>query len=74
MKKNFFINILFFNFSFFQVIIYFPNYLFKESLSYCSFYSFSLTNIINKGIENFRYVNFATYSNGDMVFLTSSYN
>ena len=74
MKKNFSIKILFFNFSFFQSIIYFSNYLFKESLSYCSFNSNNLTNIINIGKKNFRYVNFATYSNGDMVFLTSSYN
>ena len=73
MKKNFIIKILFFNFSFFQAIIYFSNYLFKESLSYCSFNSVQLTNIINIGRKNFRYVNFATYSNGDMVFLTSSY-
>ena len=74
MKKNFSIKILFFNFSFFQAIIYFSNYLFKESLSYCSFNSNNLTNIINIEKEYFRYVNFATYSNGDMVFLTSSYN
>ena len=73
MKKNFSIKTLFFNFSFFQAIIYFSNYLFKESLSYCSFNSNKLTNIINIGKENFRYVNFASYSNGDMVFLTSSY-
>ena len=73
MKKNSFINILFFNFSFFQVIIYFSNYLFKESLSYCSFNSTNLDNIINVEKQNFRYVNFATYSNGDMVFLTTEY-
>ena len=73
MKKNSFINILFFNFSFFQVIIYFSNYLFKECLSYCSFNSTKLTNIINIKREYFRYVNFATYSNGDMIFVTNAY-
>ena len=73
MKKKFFINILFFNFSFFHVIIYFSNFLFKESLSSCNFISTNLTSIINAGPQYFRYINFANYSNGDMVFLANSY-
>ena len=73
MKKNFLINILFFNSSFFQIMIYISNFLFKESLSYCNINSTNLTNIINAGPEYFRYLNFANYSNGDMVFLTNSF-
>ena len=72
MKKKLFINILLFNFSFFHIIIYFSYFLFKESLSSCNFNSTNLTSIINAGPQYFRYINFATYSNGDMVFLTNS--
>ena len=73
MKKNFLINILFFNSSFFQIMIYISNFLFKESLSSCNINSTNLTNIINAGPEYFRYLNFAKYSNGDMVFLSNSF-
>ena len=73
MEKKSFINILFFNFSFFQIIIYISNFVFKESLSSCFFNSTNLTNIINAGPQYFRYLNFANYSNGDMVFIANSF-
>ena len=72
MKTKFFINILFFNPPFFHIFIYISNFLFKESLRSCKLVSTGLTNIIDVGESYFRYVNFATYSNGDMVFLTTS--
>ena len=73
MKEIFLINILLFNSSFFQIMIYISNFLFKESLSSCNINSNNLTNIINAGPEYFRYLNFANYSNGDMVFLSNSF-
>ena len=74
MKNKFFINILFFNFPFLHLVIYISNFLFKESQSSCKFISTNITKIIDIGEQYFRYVNFATYSNGDMVFLTNSLN
>ena len=72
MKKKFFINISFFNSPFFLLMIYLPNFLFTEILSFCNMNSINLTSIINAGPEYFRYLNFANYSNGDMVFLSTS--
>ena len=74
-----FTSILSFYFSFFQIIIYISEFLaFKENTEYCKSEidmnsTTILNNIINIGREKFRYVNFASYSNGDMVFLTTAY-
>ena len=74
MKNKFFIDILFFNCSFLHITIYISNFLFQESQSSCKFNSEKLTKIIDVGEKYFRFVNFATYSNGDMVFLSNSLN
>ena len=79
MINNAFTNILSFIFSFFQIIIYISEFLAsKENTGYClSETDINSTKILNKiinvGRKNFIYVNFASYSNGDMVFLTTSY-
>ena len=72
-----FTSILSFYFAFFQIIIYISEFLTsKEIRGYCPSQTNStaiLNNIINIGKEKFRYANFASYSNGDMVFLTTAY-
>ena len=73
MKNNSFISFLCSNFSFFQVIFYISFFLFEESLCSCKSNSTTINNIINVGPQYFRYINFASYSNGDMVFLTTSF-
>ena len=79
MINNAFTNILSFSFSFFQIIIYISEFLAsKENTGNCLSETEInstkiLNNIINVGREKFTYVNFASYSNGDMVFLTTSY-
>ena len=73
-----FTSILFY-FSFFQIIIYISEFLASKENTVCcsSETDINSTKILNNIIsierENFRYVNFASYSNGDMVFLTSSF-
>ena len=80
MIDNSFRRIISFSFSFFQIIIYITEFLIskEENIEYCPSKTDIgstkiLNNIINIGRKNFRYVNFASYSNGDMVFLTTSY-
>ena len=79
MKNNAFTSIFSFCFSFFQIIIYISEFLTtQENAGYCHSEidinsTKILNNIINIGRKNFIYVDFASYSNGDMVFLTTSY-
>ena len=78
MTKNSFINKISFGSSFLQIIIYiFDCVTADDNLTYCpSKPNFSTKNltIIDIGMQYFRYVNFASYSNRDMVFLATSYN
>ena len=78
MTKNSFINKISFGFSFLQIIIYILDFASADdNLNYCpSEPDFNINNFtINVfGIQYFRFVNFASYSNGDMVFLATSYN
>ena len=79
MINSSFTSILSFYFSFFQIIIYISEFLAsKENTGYCQLETEInstkiLNRIINIGRKDFRYVNFASYSNGDMVFLTTAY-
>ena len=76
MKKYSFINKIPFSFSFLQTIIYILDCVTADNnLNYCpSKANFSTKNltIIDIGKQNFRFVNFASYSNRDIVFLTTS--
>ena len=74
MKKNSFINWISFGFSFFQIIIFILDYVTAENKSSnCSSKADFNENIIWIERQNYRFVNFASYSNRDMVFLTTTF-
>ena len=58
-----------FSFKIIYLFFLFPSYLQANSLNDTN----KINNIIKVGEENFRFLSFATYSNGDMVFLTTAY-
>ena len=73
MKKNSFISKISYGFSFLQIVIYILDCVTANgNISYCSSKANFNAHIINRGILYFRFLNFASYSNGNMVFLTSS--
>ena len=74
MEKNSFINWISFGFSFFQIIIFILDCITaNENTSYCSSKADLKKTFILEEIQYFRYINFASYSNGNMVFLTTPY-
>ena len=75
MKKKSFISNISLGLSFFQIIIYFLDCVIADNnISYCSSeYNYSSHNIYIER-KNFRYISFVSFSNGNMVFLTSYYS
>ena len=73
MKKKYFISNISLGLSFFQIIIYFLDCVIADNnISYCrSEYSYN-KHIIDIGRQYFRFINFTSFSNGNMVFLTSA--